>query len=1823
MKKLISYKVIYLSGLYRKTLVFYKKCIEIIIPNSIFMLFIFIIVFNSQLNAQGYCLDFDGVNDYVEINNELKSTFSIEVWIKPLEAGPTGWWGGGNAYDGDGIIWSDVQGESNDFVLGLLGNNISFWDGSNSVNVRGSINVVDGQWHHVVVTRDGLGLFDELINIYVDGQLDGTAATGYYNLVGNPKIHIGGNTLDGRYFKGSIDQLRIWGDDNWVYVVPVHVIREHMYRPTFSSFFGGKWTMDDGTGTIANDSAGGNHGTLINMDNSDWITADYPYGSGFSNSQMVSGVGIRTFPETEFSMNFTYKRESNDFTVTKLNGAPNILPSGLTTVFDDQYWILNKYGDGAFSAALSFTLNEDLNYADQASPWQLKLYRRDSNSGEGWVWVSSGSSVNFATNTVTFPSGNSTGQFIVARLDGVNPYVVSLSPTDNSINVSQNSNLIITFSEPVLAVSGNIRVKKLSDHSILETIPVTSNRVTGSGGTIITIDPITAFPDNMGIYIEIDASAFDDLSGKSYAGISNNSTWNFTTEIASPTVFSFLPADNEQYADPSTLLEIDFSEPVVKVSGNITIKKASDNSIIEQIDVNSASVSGSGTATIQISPSNVFEVGTAYYVIIDADAFDDLAGNSYAGISDNSSWNFSIAQLQNVDIGLSGFSRLYPDFGDYDNDGDLDIALCGYENNNPSSKILRNDNGIFTDINAGIIDLDVGSTDFGDFDNDGDLDLLICGKNSSEESFMKVYINNSGVFSDASFGLPGISYGNAIWGDVDNDGDLDIVFTGTSDSKGALSAIYKNQNGLFIPSGISIPDVLYGFVDLGDFDNDGDLDLLICGDNNGTKITRIYVNNSGVFTDLNAGIQGVNYGSCFWGDYDNDGDLDVLVSGDKWFWSFITRIYTNNNSVFSDANVGLSGSWSSWVRWNDYNIDGDLDININSSLADNNGGIFSQFTFTDNENLIGGNAWGDYDSDGDLDLLLMNSLYKNINQKANNIPSAPSNLSASIGDNKVTFSWDAASDTETPAAGLTYNLCVGTNPGGTDIVSPMANLSTGKREVSEKGNMNQSRTYNLYGLAANQTYYWSVQTIDNSNAGSQFAQEQSFIYMSEADNFPGLALDFEGTDDYVQVNNVVIPSSGDFTVSVWAKVAANQGGYREIISQNAGSGGEDFYLGKSSGGNIRVGDNWSESGVPFPNDGLWHYYTVVKSATNTFLYIDGILEAEKGSTILNPAGSSFRIGRQYGGYAEYFEGIIDELRIWSNAQTSAQIHENMCQTLSSSETDLVSYWQFNEGSGITTSDIISGNEGTLTNMTDDDWIISTAPIPFESSGNGNWASASNWLSGQGYPSKTWSRAKINSSITLNQNRELIELSIESGKNLIINPDVQLTVSDSLINKAGNAGLLLKSDHTGNASLIFAVGTPAATVQRYLNGYTSDVNGWHEIGSPTDMTVTGSPFEPGSTDPHLDDLYYWRESTGVWANYKTNAFNFSQGQGYLVAYQTTSTNNFIGSLTAVDQSYSNMSYTPASSFKGYHLIGNPFTAAILWDNGGWTFTNVGHICAVWDEEGGNYIYPSAGDPIPSTNGFFVEVSSGTNTLTIPSSARSHNLQNNYKNTELNLLKMKVTSNVNSYYNIIKVRFKPDATEQWDALYDAHKMHGAETAPGLWTISNNEEFGVNTLALRKKQYDLPLNFKAGVDHADYTLSFENVSSFSENSDLMLEDLFTGNTINLIKQQDYTFKANKSDSYKRFVLHFYINSSAEMEESDKTIIYSYSNRIMIKSLEDDLEGTLEIMNTLGQMVYSQRVIGQDFISIKLQVNDGVYIVRFVHSTGMVDTKKVILNY
>jgi uncharacterized repeat protein (TIGR01451 family) len=367
-------------------------------------------------------------------------------------------------------------------------------------------------------------------------------------------------------------------------------------------------------------------------------------------------------------------------------------------------------------------------------------------------------------------------------------------------------------------------------------------------------------------------------------------------------------------------------------------------------------------------------------------------------------WQFRAGQVAtrcvvgftDIHAGLTGVYRSSIVWGDYDNDGDLDILLTGRDGGwNPVSRVYRNDGPsgsgwTFTHIGAGLVDVWGGSAMWGDYDNDGDLDILLTGY-TDDIRVSKVYRNDDGNFTDINAGLTGVNGSAAVWGDYDNDGDLDILLTGRDDDANRVSKVYRNEG---LASGWTFTDInaeLTGVISSaaawGDYDNDGDLDFLLAGNYYGGSVSRVYRNNgptSGwTFTNVGAGLTGVEGGSVAWGDYDNDGDLDILLTGHTGL-ARVTRLYRNDDGSFSNVATDLTDVGYGAAVWGDYDNDGDLDILLTGFTGPGSGTptarVFRNdgppgWTFTDIgaglEDLGNGSvAWGDYDNDGDLDILL-------------------------------------------------------------------------------------------------------------------------------------------------------------------------------------------------------------------------------------------------------------------------------------------------------------------------------------------------------------------------------------------------------------------------------------------------------------------------------------------------------------------------------------------------------------------------------------------------------------------------------------------------------------------------------------------------------------------------------------------------------------------------------------------------------------------------------------------------------------------------------------
>ncbi len=568
---------------------------------------------------------------------------------------------------------------------------------------------------------------------------------------------------------------------------------------------------------------------------------------------------------------------------------------------------------------------------------------------------------------------------------------------------------------------------------------------------------------------------------------------------------------------------------------------------------------GDGATATGVAPTHTYAAPGVYTVSLTVT--DDQQASSSCGTPAN----VNPTAVQFTDIGgtLPAVDRGSLAWGDYDNDGDLDLVVTGYNGSGGTCRLLRNDGGSFADSGAslpGVYGARAASVAWGDYDRDGDLDLLLAGYTNTHS--VRLYRNDAGSFALVTTSLPGIDDGAAIWGDYDNDGDLDIAIAGhLGPASTGVARIYRNDAGTFVDIAAGLPGVFYAALAWGDYDNDGDLDLVLAGSTASERLTRLYRNDAGLFVDAGAGLPGLYVGSLAWGDYDADGDLDLLLTGSPGTGG-MARVYRNDGGSFTDVGAGLLSLYYSAAAWGDYDNDGDLDIMMtgydgaagHTRIYRNGGGTFTDIAAELPGVYQAAAAWGDYDGDGDLDIALsgydgalrLTRIFSSSGAEPNSPPAAPDGLSASLVDGQLTLSWTAATDPETPAPGLSYNLRIGTSPGGNQVIAAMADAGSGYRRVVQLGNAQQRTSWTVTLPPGLGRYYWSVQALDGAFAGSPFAAEVIFetpvTFTDIAAGLPGAWLSSLAWGDYDSDGDLDFVQSGHIGSAIISRVYRNLGG---------------------------------------------------------------------------------------------------------------------------------------------------------------------------------------------------------------------------------------------------------------------------------------------------------------------------------------------------------------------------------------------------------------------------------------------------------------------------------------------------------------------------------------------------------------------------------------------------------------------------------------------------------------------------------------------------------
>lgn len=283
-----------------------------------------------------------------------------------------------------------------------------------------------------------------------------------------------------------------------------------------------------------------------------------------------------------------------------------------------------------------------------------------------------------------------------------------------------------------------------------------------------------------------------------------------------------------------------------------------------------------------------------------------------------------------------------------------------------------------------------GGVSFWDFDNDG-LDDITFATTEGEETYF--YRNEGSKFSRVDLGINDtFETKQVLWVDYDNDGDYDFFATSIS----GLNKLYENNGNLIfkditMSSGLFQENLYTYGAAFGDIDNDGDLDVFLTHRDVLTKnqYNYLYLNTDGFFTEIteSAGLylgNDLSFCASFF-DYDNDGDQDIYVSNDKYTKS--NKLYKNNGDLtFEDVSLSsgtgvIIDAMSTTIS--DYNGDGWFDIYVTNTSEGNyhfrNNG---DGTFTNVAEELGtafySIGWGavylDADNDADLDLYVSGML---------------------------------------------------------------------------------------------------------------------------------------------------------------------------------------------------------------------------------------------------------------------------------------------------------------------------------------------------------------------------------------------------------------------------------------------------------------------------------------------------------------------------------------------------------------------------------------------------------------------------------------------------------------------------------------------------------------------------------------------------------------------------------------------------------------------------------------------------------------------------------
>ncbi len=536
------------------------------------------------------------------------------------------------------------------------------------------------------------------------------------------------------------------------------------------------------------------------------------------------------------------------------------------------------------------------------------------------------------------------------------------------------------------------------------------------------------------------------------------------------------------------------------------------------------------------------------------------------------------------------------------------------------------------------------------------------------------------------------------------------------------------------------------------------------------------------------------------------------------------------------------------------------------------------------------------------------------------------------------------------------------------------------------------------------------------------------------------------------------------------------------------------------------------------------------------------------------------------------------------------------------------------------------------------------------SGTGVWEDNTKWnvlqvpgSTGTGSFGNVADSPIINGNCTFTASNNVTNLTINSSRNLTISKGVSMDVDGTLTNNAGTSGILIKSiddnsDISANGSLIFASGTPQATVEMFSK---SEWNTSNPEGSRFKWQFWGIPVTTLQYSTYFSNIAYvraWDESVesywNVWVRTNLdvslqldNTSTLTPGLAYEICNQYNRKYSFTGTLNTTDFSKT-LRYTPTAYFKGQNLLSNPYTASM--DVRNMQF-GANTLAAVYLYNTGTYNdwVTSSGETEPGEGpgtykvltpgtagsggvdaeiagmqGFIVKATANTGSVSYAKS----NLVSNTQKQRAKAVDTKVSTMIDlrgtQFSDRMWVFVDDNATEGFDNGFDGPKMLGNANVSQLYGIGTDDIYQINVLNNINDAY---IGVQKGTEES-FKLTFNHTNISDKYQSLYLMDLANNQTVDITATgSEYVFTSTDSDPVKRFKIvgNTGTTTSTINTKNDDLKIINQDNKLIIDSKLTD-NGELQIFDLAGKIQASFMFNGKSITTAAPNLLKGIYIAR-----------------